>query len=63
MPVDITIPDLRPEVIATLAARAARERKSTQQYLLEQLEQLARRPTLGERIDPIDPGPDPGRAR
>jgi plasmid stability protein len=46
MGVQITIRDVPEEVRDELAARAARDRKSMQEYLKEELERLAARPSL-----------------
>ena len=46
MSVQITIRDVPEEVRDELAARAARERKSMQEYLKEELERLAARPSI-----------------
>jgi hypothetical protein len=46
MPVQITIRDVSEEVRDELAARAARERKSMQEYLRGELERLAARPSI-----------------
>jgi len=46
MGVQITIRDVPEEVRDELASRAARERKSMQEYLKEELERLAARPSL-----------------
>lgn len=46
MGVQITIRDVREEVRDELASRAARERKSMQEYLREELERLAARPSM-----------------
>jgi len=48
MSVQITIRDVSNEVRDELAARAARAGKSMQEYLREELERLAARPSLGE---------------
>ncbi|RMF24172.1 MAG: hypothetical protein D6760_03955 [Deltaproteobacteria bacterium] len=48
MPVQITIRDVPEAVRDELAARAARARKSMQQYLREELERLAARPQLDD---------------
>jgi len=46
MAVQINIRDVPEAVRDELAARAARERKSMQEYLREQLERLAARPSV-----------------
>jgi plasmid stability protein len=46
MPVQITIRNVSDEVRDELAARAARARKSMQEYLREELERLASRPSI-----------------
>ncbi len=46
MPVQITIRDVPEEVRDELASRAANERKSMQEYLKQELERLAARPSL-----------------
>lgn len=46
MGVQITIRDVPEEVRDELAARAARDRKSMQEYLKEELERLAVRPSI-----------------
>lgn len=46
MAVQITIRNVPEEVRNELAARAALEHKSMQEYLREQLERLAQKPTL-----------------
>lgn len=46
MGVQITIRDVPEDVRDELASRAARERKSMQEYLKEELERLAARPSL-----------------
>jgi hypothetical protein len=53
MPVQITIRNVPEEVRDELAARAARERKSMQEYLKEELERLAARPTLHAWLDRV----------
>ena len=49
----ITIRNVPPQVRNTLAARAAREQRSMQEYLLRQLEKLAGTPTLEEWTDKV----------
>lgn len=46
MGVQITVRDVPEEVRDELAARAARERKSMQEYLRGELERLAARPSM-----------------
>ena len=46
MGVQITIRDVPEEVRDELAARAARDRKSMQEYLKEELERLVARPSI-----------------
>lgn len=46
MGVQLTIRDVPEDVRDELAGRAARERKSMQEYLKEQLERLAARPSI-----------------
>ncbi len=46
MAVQITIRDVPEHVRDELASRAVRERKSMQEYLKEQLERLAARPSI-----------------
>jgi len=46
MGVQITIRDVPEQVRDELATRAARERKSMQEYLRQELERLAARPSL-----------------
>jgi antitoxin FitA len=46
MGVQITIRDVPEEVRDELASRAARERKSMQEYLKEELERLVSRPSI-----------------
>ena len=46
MGVQITIRDVPEDVRDELASRAARERKSMQEYLKQELERLAARPSL-----------------
>lgn len=51
MPVQITIRDVPESVRDELAARAARERKSMQEFLKGELERLAARPSVQEWVD------------
>ena len=53
MGVQITIRDVPHEVRDEIAARAARAGKSMQEYLKEQLEQLAIRPSIGDWLDRV----------
>jgi plasmid stability protein len=53
MAVQITIRDVPNEVRDELAARAARSGKSMQEYLKEQLERLAKRPSLDDWLDRV----------
>lgn len=53
MAVQITIRDVPDDVRNELAARAARERKSMQEYLREKLEQLARKPTIDAWLEAV----------
>lgn len=48
MPTQITIRNVPDEVRNELAARAARAGQSMQEYLREELERLAKRPSLDE---------------
>lgn len=48
MPVQITIRNVPDELRDVLADRARDERKSMQEYLLEQLEVLAQRPSVAQ---------------
>lgn len=48
MAVQITIRDVPEEIRDELAARAARQRKSMQEYLRGELERLAARPTIDQ---------------
>ncbi|MGH7564352.1 MAG: FitA-like ribbon-helix-helix domain-containing protein [Gemmatimonadota bacterium] len=50
MPVSVTIRDVPEDVRNELAARAARSGRSLQEYLLGQLERLARRTTEAEFV-------------
>jgi CHAD domain-containing protein len=53
MSVQITIRDVAEEVRDELAARAARERKSMQEYLKGELERLASRPSLDAWLEKV----------
>jgi hypothetical protein len=53
MGVQITIRDVPEKVRDELAARAAHERKSMQEYLKEELERLAARPSLNAWLDRV----------
>lgn len=53
MAVQITIRDVPEAVRDELAARAARARKSMQQYLREELERLAARPQVEDWLDRV----------
>ena len=53
MSVQITIRNVSNEVRNELAARAARSGKSMQEYLREELERLARRPSLDEWLSRV----------
>lgn len=53
MAVQITIRAVPNDVRDELAARAAREGKSMQEYLREQLERLAARPTIGAWLEQV----------
>ena len=53
MGVQITIRNVSNEVRNELAARAARSGKSMQEYLREELERLARRPSLEEWLSRV----------
>jgi antitoxin FitA len=53
MGVQITIRNVPLEVRDELAARAARDRKSMQEYLREELERLAARPTLHAWLEKV----------
>lgn len=53
MAVQITIRNVPEEVRDELAARAARERKSMQEYLKGELERLAGRPTLDAWLERV----------
>jgi hypothetical protein len=51
--VQITIRDVPEHVRDELAARATRERKSMQEYLKEQLERLAARPSVDDWLERV----------
>jgi hypothetical protein len=51
---NIQIKDVSPEVHERLTARARREGRSLQQYLLAELERIARVPTDDELFDEIE---------
>jgi plasmid stability protein len=53
MGVQITIRDVPEAVRDELAARAARERKSMQEYLREELERLAARPSIHAWLEQV----------
>ena len=53
MAVQITIRDVPEDVRDELAARAARARKSMQEYLKEELERLAARPSLDAWLERV----------
>lgn len=53
MSVQITIRGVPDEVRDELASRAKRERKSMQEYLREQLERLASRPTMDAWLERV----------
>ena len=53
MTVKLTIGNVSPAVRDALAARASRQGKSMQEYLRQELERLAYRPTLEEVSDLI----------
>lgn len=53
MPVQITIRDVPDEVRDELASRAARSGKSMQEYLREELERLARRPSIDQWLSRV----------
>ena len=53
MPVQITIRNVPNEVRDELAARAALQRKSMQEFLREELERLAARPTIEQWLDRV----------
>jgi plasmid stability protein len=53
MGVQITIRDVPEEVRAELASRAARERRSMQEYLRKELERLAARPSMHSWLERV----------
>ena len=53
MAVQITIRDVPEEVRDELAARAARQRKSMQEYLRGELERLAERPSIEQWLERV----------
>lgn len=53
MPVQMTIRDVPDEVRDELAARAARQGKSMQEFLRAELERLASRPSLETVLDRV----------
>jgi hypothetical protein len=53
MPIQITIRDVPENVRDELAARAALQRKSMQEYLLGELERLAARPSLEAWLEQV----------
>jgi len=53
MAVQITVRDVPEAVRNELAARAARERKSMQEYLREELERLAARPSVHAWVEQV----------
>lgn len=53
MAVQITIRDVPEAVRDELAARAARERKSMQEYLREELERIAARPSVDAWLEHV----------
>lgn len=53
MGVQITIRDVPEEVRDELASRAARERKSMQEFLKEELERLASRPSIHSWLERV----------
>lgn len=61
MGVQITIRNVSNEVRNVLAARAARSGKSMQEYLREELERLARRPSLDEWLSRVRSQKELGR--
>lgn len=54
MGIQITIRDVDEDVRDELAARAARERKSMQEFLKGELERIARRPSLKSVLESIE---------
>lgn len=53
MPVQITVRNVSERVRDELAARAARQRQSMQEFLRGELERIAARPALGEWLDGV----------
>ena len=53
MPVQITIRGVPDEVRNELAARAAMQRQSMQEFLLGELERIASRPTIGAWLQDV----------
>ena len=53
MGVQITIRDVPEDVRDELASRAARQRKSMQEYLRQELERLATRPSVDAWLDSV----------
>ena len=53
MPIQITIRNVPEEVRDELAARAAMERKSMQEFLRGELEKLASRPSLARWLEQV----------
>lgn len=53
MGVQITIRDVPEDVRDELASRAARERKSMQEYLKQELERLAARPSIHSWLERV----------
>ena len=53
MPIQITIRNVPEEVRDGLAERAAAEHKSMQEFLLERLEAIARRPTAARWLEQV----------
>ena len=53
MLINITIEDVPEDVRDTLAARAARNGQSMQEYLLSELERLASQPSIDEWLEEI----------
>lgn len=63
MPVQITIRAVPEELRDELAARAALEGKSMQEYLLAELERLAARPTIDAWLEQVRKRKRTSRAR
>jgi plasmid stability protein len=61
--VQVTIRDVPEEVRDELAARAARQGKSMQEYLRGELERIAARPTLDEWLERVRLRKDAARTR